>query len=160
MQYRMFLVPGGQALTLKLCSKYYHKWTLHRLYDVNFNSVTSQYLVWKIQELVYAWNSYKFFTTDFYENLMVTFLSVIHSSMCYYLFDITNCLFPMLQQVNPASHQLSCLASATLAKCAFLCTVLAENLEHFHLAFCVGMFGLEMARPPASTKPLEVSINS
>lgn len=59
--------------------------------------------------------------------------------------------------MNPASHQLSCLASATLAKCAFLCTVLAENLEHFHLAFCVGMFGLEMARPPASTKPLEVS---
>ncbi|PSN52082.1 hypothetical protein C0J52_03900, partial [Blattella germanica] len=62
------------------------------------------------------------------------------------------------KQVNPASHQLSCLASATLAKCAFLCTVLAENLEHFHLAFCVGMFGLEMARPPASTKPLEVKL--
>jgi len=78
----------------------------------------------------------------------------------YYLFDKTVCLFPILQQVNPASHQLSCLASATLAKCAFLCTVLAENLEHFHLAFCVGMFGLEMARPPASTKPLEVSISS
>lgn len=69
-------------------------------------------------------------------------------------------LFAVLQQVNPASHQLSCLASATLAKCAFLCTVLAENLEHFHLAFCVGMFGLEMARPPASTKPLEVSTGS
>ncbi|XP_031334214.1 zinc finger SWIM domain-containing protein 8-like [Photinus pyralis] len=62
------------------------------------------------------------------------------------------------QQVNPASHQLSCLASATLAKCAFLCSVLAENLEHFHLAFRVGMFGLEMARPPASTKPLEVKL--
>jgi hypothetical protein len=69
-------------------------------------------------------------------------------------------LFVVLQQVNPASHQLSCLASATLAKCAFLCTVLAENLEHFHLAFCVGMFGLEMARPPASTKPLEVKFIS
>lgn len=62
------------------------------------------------------------------------------------------------QQVNPASHQLSCLASATLAKCAFLCSVLAENQEHFHLAFRVGMFGLEMARPPASTKPLEVKL--
>ncbi|XP_021938026.1 zinc finger SWIM domain-containing protein 8 isoform X2 [Zootermopsis nevadensis] len=62
------------------------------------------------------------------------------------------------KQMNPASRQLSCLASATLAKCAFLCTVLAENLEHFHLAFCVGMFGLEMARPPASTKPLEVKL--
>lgn len=62
------------------------------------------------------------------------------------------------QQLNPASHQLSCLASATLAKCAFLCTVLAENSEYSHLAFRVGMFGLEMARPPASTKPLEVKL--
>lgn len=62
------------------------------------------------------------------------------------------------QQVNPASHQLSCLASATLSKCAFLCSVLAENSEHYHLAFKVGMFGLEMARPPASTKPLEVKL--
>lgn len=62
------------------------------------------------------------------------------------------------QQVNPASHQLSCLASATLSKCAFLCSVLAENSEHYHLAFRVGMFGLEMARPPASTKPLEVKL--
>lgn len=61
-------------------------------------------------------------------------------------------------QLNPATHQLSCLASATLAKCAFLCTVLAENPEHSHLAFRVGMFGLEMARPPASTKPLEVKL--
>lgn len=62
------------------------------------------------------------------------------------------------QQVNPASHQLSCLASATLSKCAFLCSVLAENQDHSHLAFRVGMFGLEMARPPASTKPLEVKL--
>lgn len=62
------------------------------------------------------------------------------------------------QLLNPATHQLSCLASGTLSKCAFLCSVLAENCEHFHLAFRVGMFGLEMARPPASTKPLEVKL--
>lgn len=62
------------------------------------------------------------------------------------------------QPVNPASHQLTCLASATLAKCGFLCTVLAENPEHHNLAFRVGFFGLEMARPPASTKPLEVKL--
>ncbi|XP_017776997.1 PREDICTED: zinc finger SWIM domain-containing protein 8 [Nicrophorus vespilloides] len=62
------------------------------------------------------------------------------------------------QHLNPATHQLSCLASATLAKCAFLCSVLAENSEHSHLSFRVGMFGLEMARPPASTKPLEVKL--
>lgn len=61
------------------------------------------------------------------------------------------------QHVNPASHQLTCLASATLAKCGFLCTVLAENPEYHNLAFRVGLFGLEMARPPANTKPLEVS---
>lgn len=36
--------------------------------------------------------------------------------------------------------------------------MLAENSEHSHLAFRVGMFGLEMARPPASTKPLEVKL--
>ncbi|XP_039277484.1 zinc finger SWIM domain-containing protein 8 isoform X2 [Nilaparvata lugens] len=62
------------------------------------------------------------------------------------------------KQLNPASHQLSVLASDTLAKCAFLCTVLAENPEYYHLAFRVGLFGLEMARPPASTKPLEVKL--
>lgn len=60
------------------------------------------------------------------------------------------------RKVNPASHQISCLASATLAKCAFLCSVLTEVSDHHHLAFRVGLFGLEMARPPASTKPLEV----
>lgn len=65
-------------------------------------------------------------------------------------------MFWLQQQVNPASHQLTCLASATLAKCGFLCTVLGENPEHHNLAFRVGLFGLEMARPPASTKPLEV----
>ncbi|XP_073943039.1 zinc finger SWIM domain-containing protein 8 homolog isoform X2 [Choristoneura fumiferana] len=59
-----------------------------------------------------------------------------------------------------ASHRLSCLASATLAKCAFLCTVLAEFCEHHELAFRVGLFALEMARPPASTKALEVKLNN
>ncbi|XP_076654799.1 zinc finger SWIM domain-containing dorado isoform X1 [Halictus rubicundus] len=62
------------------------------------------------------------------------------------------------QQMNPASHQLTCLASATLAKCCFLCTVLAENPEYHNLAFRVGLSGLEMARPPANTKPLEVKL--
>ena len=30
--------------------------------------------------------------------------------------------------------------------------------DHTHLAFKMGMFGLEMARPPASTKPMEVKL--
>jgi hypothetical protein len=38
--------------------------------------------------------------------------------------------------------------------------VLAENPEYYHLAFKVGLFGSEMPRPPATTKPLEVIIIS
>ena len=53
---------------------------------------------------------------------------------------------------------MTCLASSTLSRCHFLCTVLSEEQEHHHLAFQIGLFGLEMARPPASTKPLEVSV--
>ncbi|XP_055711055.1 zinc finger SWIM domain-containing protein 8 homolog isoform X3 [Phlebotomus papatasi] len=60
--------------------------------------------------------------------------------------------------IHPLSHQMSVLASGTLSKCAFLCTVLAENSEHYHLAFRICLFGLEMPRPPASTKPLEVKL--
>ncbi|VVC95734.1 unnamed protein product [Leptidea sinapis] len=38
--------------------------------------------------------------------------------------------------------------------------VLAEFSEHHELAFRVGLFALEMARPPASTKALEVKLNN
>ncbi|CAN7993338.1 unnamed protein product [Ixodes hexagonus] len=62
------------------------------------------------------------------------------------------------RRFNPAWHQVSLLASATLAKAAFLCQVLGENQEHHHLAFRIGLFGLEMSRPPASTKALEVKL--
>ena len=44
----------------------------------------------------------------------------------------------------------------TLTKAAFLLTVLSERPEHHSLAFRVGMFALELQRPPASTKALEV----
>ena len=56
-------------------------------------------------------------------------------------------------------QNISSFASSTLAKAAFLCNVLLENIECHHLAFKVGMFGLEMPRPPAFSKALEVSIN-
>ncbi|XP_053949230.1 zinc finger SWIM domain-containing protein 8 homolog, partial [Anastrepha ludens] len=62
------------------------------------------------------------------------------------------------KNVNPISHHLTVLASSTLSKCAFLCTVLSENSEHFHIAFRICLFALEMPRPPASTKPLEVKL--
>ena len=62
------------------------------------------------------------------------------------------------KKVNPASHVYTTKASQTLAHCAFLCTVLSEHPDHTHLAFQIGMFGLEMARLPASTKPMEVKL--
>ena len=65
------------------------------------------------------------------------------------------------RRVCAASHQITHTASLTLTHCAFLCTVLSEtahNPNHLNLAFKIGMFGLEMARPPASTKPMEVKL--
>ena len=57
-----------------------------------------------------------------------------------------------------ALTNISLLASSTLSKAAFLCSVLSEEPECYHLAFKVGIFGLEMPRPPASCKSLEVPI--
>ncbi|XP_075466758.1 zinc finger SWIM domain-containing protein 8 isoform X3 [Ascaphus truei] len=50
------------------------------------------------------------------------------------------------------------VATHTLSKAAFLLTVLSERQEYHNLAFCIGMFALELQRPPASTKALEVKL--
>ncbi|KAM6997780.1 LOW QUALITY PROTEIN: zinc finger SWIM domain-containing protein 8 [Tautogolabrus adspersus] len=50
------------------------------------------------------------------------------------------------------------VATNTLTKAAFLLTVLSERLELHNLAFSTGMFSLELQRPPASTKALEVKL--
>ncbi|KAG8435085.1 hypothetical protein GDO86_013153 [Hymenochirus boettgeri] len=50
------------------------------------------------------------------------------------------------------------VATNTLSKAAFLLTVLSERQEYHNLAFCIGMFALELQRPPASTKALEVKL--
>uniref|UniRef100_A0A671RR17 Zinc finger SWIM domain-containing protein 8-like n=1 Tax=Sinocyclocheilus anshuiensis TaxID=1608454 RepID=A0A671RR17_9TELE len=50
------------------------------------------------------------------------------------------------------------VATNTLSKVAFLLTVLSERLELHNLAFNAGMFSLELQRPPASTKALEVKL--
>lgn len=50
------------------------------------------------------------------------------------------------------------VATNTLSKAAFLLTVLSERLELHNLAFSIGMFSLELQRPPASTKALEVKL--
>ncbi|CAG0886031.1 unnamed protein product [Cyprideis torosa] len=62
-------------------------------------------------------------------------------------------------KINPTYHEAACQVSATLSKCAFLCTVLSEVPAHLNLAFRVGLYGLEMARPPASTRALEVKLS-
>ena len=46
--------------------------------------------------------------------------------------------------------------STILVKAAFLCSVLEDDLHLHHLAFRVGMLGLEMPRQPARSKALEV----
>ncbi|XP_053306528.1 zinc finger SWIM domain-containing protein 8 isoform X2 [Spea bombifrons] len=50
------------------------------------------------------------------------------------------------------------IATNTLSKAAFLLSVLSERQEYHNLAFCIGMFALELQRPPASTKALEVKL--
>ncbi|XP_036359239.1 zinc finger SWIM domain-containing protein 8 isoform X2 [Octopus sinensis] len=55
-------------------------------------------------------------------------------------------------------NSVSLLASQTLAKAAFLCNVLSEDPDCYPLAFNIAMFGLEMPRPPASNKVLEVKL--
>ncbi len=62
--------------------------------------------------------------------------------------------------VKSASHAATHAVSSTLGHCAFLCTVLSESGDprHRNLAFRAGMFGLELPRPPASTKPMEVKL--
>ncbi|KAL8202194.1 UNVERIFIED_CONTAM: Zinc finger SWIM domain-containing protein 8 [Gekko kuhli] len=50
------------------------------------------------------------------------------------------------------------MATNTLSKAAFLLTVLSERQEYHTLAFQIGMFALELQRPPASTKALEVKL--
>ncbi|XP_050442654.1 zinc finger SWIM domain-containing protein 8 homolog isoform X2 [Adelges cooleyi] len=62
------------------------------------------------------------------------------------------------RKINPVCHQLSILASEILQKCYFLCSVLAERKEYYLHAFKIGLYGLEMPRLPASTKPLEVKM--
>ncbi|XP_025198718.1 zinc finger SWIM domain-containing protein 8-like [Melanaphis sacchari] len=62
------------------------------------------------------------------------------------------------KKINPVSHHLSTLASEILQKCYFLCSVLAERKEYYLQAFKIGLYGLEMPRLPASTKPLEVKM--
>ena len=55
---------------------------------------------------------------------------------------------------------ITSFASSMLAKVSFLCTVLLEDPDSRHLAFRIGLYGMEMPRPPAASKSLEVSFHT
>lgn len=63
-----------------------------------------------------------------------------------------------LKQRKRANHQTTLMASTTIARVTFLVNVLSESSVHHNLAFRLGFLGIEMARPPAITKSLEVKM--
>lgn len=62
------------------------------------------------------------------------------------------------KKIKVSTSKQTWMATNTLSKAAFLLTVLSERLEYHNLAFQIGMFALELQRPPASTKALEVKL--
>uniref|UniRef100_S4RA58 Uncharacterized protein n=1 Tax=Petromyzon marinus TaxID=7757 RepID=S4RA58_PETMA len=62
------------------------------------------------------------------------------------------------KKAKVSTHRQTLLAASTLSKAAFLISVLSERSELHGLAFVVGLFALELQRPPASTKALEVRL--
>lgn len=57
-------------------------------------------------------------------------------------------------------NQMSIVSSETLTKINFLCNVLLEEPENHGLIFKLVMFGVELKRAPAATRPLEVKLIS
>lgn len=55
-------------------------------------------------------------------------------------------------------NQMTIVASETLSKIAFLSNVLMEDVANHNLVFKLIIFGLELKRAPAATKPLEVKL--
>lgn len=55
-------------------------------------------------------------------------------------------------------NQMSIVASEALTKIAFLCGVLLDDPANSNLVFRLILFGVEMKRSPAATKPLEVKL--
>lgn len=55
-------------------------------------------------------------------------------------------------------NQMSIVVSEALTKIAFLCSILIDDLENHNLVFRLALFGVELKRSPAATKPLEVKL--
>lgn len=62
------------------------------------------------------------------------------------------------KSIKQSIHEYLCNILLNIKNMIF--QVLAEFNEHHELAFRVGLYALEMARPPASTKALEVKLNN
>lgn len=60
--------------------------------------------------------------------------------------------------IQAATFNMCSFSSTTLAKAWFLCSVLAEDVNSHHLCFDLGLFALEMPRPPGCNKALEVKL--
>jgi len=61
---------------------------------------------------------------------------------------------------GPLDNQTSIMGSETLSKLLFLCNLLHDDHEAHSIIFKLVMFGVEMRRSPAATKPLEVKLIS
>lgn len=57
-------------------------------------------------------------------------------------------------------NQMSIVSSEILTKISFLCNVLLEDSENHGLIFKLVLFGVELKRAPAATRPLEVKLIS
>ena len=67
---------------------------------------------------------------------------------------------PGAKRSSSRNHATTSFTSTVLVKAAFLCNVLAEEPLCHHLAFRVGMLGLETPREPAKSKAVEVPIEA
>lgn len=82
----------------------------------------------------------------------------MHIALTFYFLNVTSMLDVVTAKKKKALTNISMLASALLSKASFLSSVLCEDEECHHLAFQIGMFGMELARPPASNKAIEVHV--
>ena len=56
------------------------------------------------------------------------------------------------------AENANCFINTTLARTSFLCNVFSSAPAKHHLAFKIGLHGLEAARKPARNKALEVRL--
>lgn len=68
------------------------------------------------------------------------------------------CLPRRKKKKSGIDNHRSIAVSEALTKIAFLCSILIDDQENHNLVFRLVLFGVEMKRSPAATKPLEVKL--